>query len=155
MSPKIKKRSVRIIGVALAGRDGAPVVVFDDPVKGEFLPVSTNPFDAEIIIRAFSGEGHHTAVTWLGEILERNPPRSGVVEIDDDGDPAVIFGKDRHLPLGEGLALVHHLSIPLYANETLFEISSSELSFLTESYAFSGDFLYLTPPQYAPNIPIE
>lgn len=141
--------------MALAGRNGAPVVVFDDPIQGDFLPVSTNPFDAEIIIRAFSGEGGYTAVTWLGEILEKNPPRCGIVGIDMDGDPFVDFGKNRHLPLGEGLALVHHLSIPLSANEDLFRISSDELSFLSESYAFSGDFLYLTPPQYAPNIPME
>lgn len=141
--------------MALAGRNGAPVVVFDDPIQGDFLPVSTNPFDAEVIIRAFSGEGDDTAVTWLGEILELNPPRCGIVEIDSDGDPRVSFGKDRHLSLGEGLALVHHLSIPLFADEKLFGISSDELSFLSESYAFSGDFLYLTPPQYAPNIPME
>lgn len=141
--------------MALAGRDGEPVVVFDDPIQGDFLPVATNPFDAEIIIRAYSDEGGSTAVTWLGEILEKNPPRGGVVDIDADGGPYVDFGKNRHLPLGEGLALVHHLSIPLSANENLFRITSHELSFLSESYAFSGDFLYLTPPQYAPNIAIE
>ena len=162
MSFYIKKRGIRIVGVALEGSGGSPVIVFDDPVKGDFLPVPTDPFDTEILIRDYVGEGDRTAAAWLGDLLQRTPPRRGFVEIDDEGRPFVrlefggLFpGKSRYLPFGEGLALVRRLSVPLYADDRLFGVSRSELSYLTESRAFSGDFLYLTPPQYAPNIPVE
>jgi hypothetical protein len=154
MSLNMKKRTVRIIGVALAGRGGSPVVVLDDPINGDFLPVSADPFDAEILIRDYIGEGDRTAAAWLGDLLKRSPPRRAVLEIDDDGRPHIQFRKNQYLPLGEGLALVRRLSIPLFADERMFDNSADELSFLTETRAFSGDFLYLTPPQYAPNIPM-
>lgn len=162
MSFYLKKREIRIVGVALEGSGGSPVIVFNDPVKGDFLPVPADPFDTEILIRDFVGEGDRTAAAWLGDLLQRNPPRRGIVEIDDEGRPFVRleFGglrlaNSRYLPFGEGLALVRRLSVPLYADDRLFGVSRDELSYLTESRAFSSDFLYLTPPQYAPNIPME
>ncbi len=164
MSLIYKKCVVRIIGVALEGRSGSPVIVFDDPVSGNFLSVAVDPFDAEILIREFVGESDYSAAAWLGDLLQSNPPRRGIVEIDNEGKPFVRleFGnlrgmaskKNRTLPFGDGLTLIHRLSLPLYADERLFDVSREELSFLSDSSAFNGDFLYLTPPQYAPNIPV-
>ena len=162
MSLYFKKRGIRIIGVALEGQGGSPVVVFDDPDTGEFLPIATDPFDTEILIRDFVGEGDRSATAWLGDLLRLNPPKQGVLDVDSDGRPFVRLDfnmlqlrQSRYLPLGEGLALVRRLSLPLFADDRLFEESRDELSYLTRTRAFSGDFLYLTPPQYAPNIPME
>ncbi|MCK5736771.1 MAG: hypothetical protein KAH21_09845 [Spirochaetaceae bacterium] len=154
---------VRIIGVALEGQQGMPVVVFDDPENGDFLTVSVDPFDAEILIRDYIGEAEHSAAAWLGDFLKTSPPRRGIIEKDDGGTfliklefgilRSVGLKRDRVLPFGEGLMLLRRLSIPLYADELLFDTSREELTFLTESNAFGGEFLYLTPEQYTSIIP--
>jgi len=163
MSPEYKKCAVRVIGVALEGRQGEPVLVFDDPLSGDFLTVPVGPFDAEMIIRDYLGDAVHSAAAWLEELLKSAPPQRGVLDLSESGSPRIRLefgvlglgsGKNRLLPLGEGLALLRRLSVPLFAGEHLFDSSRDELRYLSESKAFSGEFLYLTPPQYAPNIPM-
>ena len=153
---------IRIVGVALEGRDGSPFVVFESPETGSFLPLPADPFDAEIIIREFLGEGDHSAVSWLGDLLRRSAPRRGRIETDSGGRPVMRFPsgvpggrQERLLPFGEGLALCRRLNIPMVAAEELFDSSREELSWLASSGTFTGDFLYLSPPQYAPGIPVE
>jgi len=163
MSSEYKKCVIRIVGVALEGRQGTPVLVFESPLSGEFLTVSVDPFDAEMIIRDFIGDAEHSAAAWLEDLLKSSPPLRGVLDAGEEGQPRVLlefgflglgFRRNRILPLGEGLALLRRLSVPLYAGKYLFDTSREELGFLSESKAFGGEFLYLTPPQYAPNIPM-
>ena len=153
------------MGVALEGQQGLPIVVFNDVLSGDFLTVPVDPFDAEILIRDFSGEAESSAAAWLGSLLIGSPPVRGTLFIDDDNLPRIRIEfsslrlngskKNRSLPLGEGLILIRRLALPLYADERLFDLSQEELAFLNAVRAFGGNFLYLTPPQFAPNIPLE
>jgi len=162
---KYKKRVMRVIGVALEGQHGLPVVVFKDSESSVFLTVSADIFDAEMLIRDFTGEDESSASAWLSVFLEKRPPQRGIVYVDKDGDSRIRleFGtirfkeskRNRSLTLGEGLIISRRLSLPLYADERLFEPSKNELEFLNESGAFAGNFLYLTPPQFALNIAVE
>jgi len=165
MSLIYKKCVIRIIGVALEGQKGLPVVVFDDPQSGDFITVSVDPFNAEILIRDYAGEADSSAAAWLGSLLEGRPPLRGIINVDDEGNPGIQleFGALRpkglkrslSLSLGEGLILARRLSVPLYAEEHLFDSSRDELSFLNKVKAFGRNFLYLTPTQFALNIPLE
>ena len=153
---------IRIVGVALEGRDGSPFVVFESPETGSLLTLPADPFDAEIIIREFIGEGDVSAVSWLGDLLHRSPPRRGRIDTETSDRPVVRFTlggqgirQDKILPFGEGLALCRRLDIPMVAADELFDSSREELSWLASSGTFMGDFLYLSPPQYAPGIPVE
>lgn len=162
MSPDLHKCVIRVVGVALSGQAGSPVVVFNNPENREYLTLAVDPFDAEILIRDFSGEADDSAVSWLGDLLSSSPPNRADVVFSEDGRPEIclsfgrlIPGRRQRLSLGEGLALVRRLSLELYAPEKLFRDSAVEINYLTETRAFSNQFLYLTPPQYAPNIPLE
>ncbi len=165
MSLKYKKCVIRIIGVALEGQQGLPVVVFDDPESGDFITVSVDPFNADILIRDYVGEADSSAAAWLGNLLESRHPLRGIINIGDEGTPRIQFEFGVHrpkglkrnlsLPLGEGLILARRLSLPLYAEERLFDSSRDELLFLNREKAFGRDFLYLTPPQFASDIPLE
>jgi|GEM_PF-1738141 len=164
MSLNSELNTIQLIGVALEGLQGMPVIVFENPVNGEFLTVAVDPFDAEILIRDYIGEAGHSAAAWLGELLESSPPSRGILDMSAEGIPLIRmeFGilrsgglkKHRVLSLSEGLILSRRLSIPLSADEQLFDTSREELSFLAGTEAFSREFFYLTPPQYAPNIPV-
>ncbi len=165
MSLKYKKCVIRIIGVALEGQQGLPVVVFNDPESGDFITVSADPFNAEILIRDYAGEADSSAAAWLGSLLENRPPIRGIINVDNEGNPRIQLefgvhrlkglGRKLSLSLGEGLILARRLSVPLYAEEHLFDSSRDELSFLNMNKTFGRDFLYLTPTQFASNIPLE
>lgn len=161
MFPQKTDRSLRIVGVALEGREGSPVVVLESPGTGLFLPLAVDPFEAEIIIREFL-ETPDTAVAWLAQAIQSSPPRRGRIEMDSEGSPRMhlLYGlasseRDRYLSVGEGMILCRRLGIPVSAPESLFETSRDELSWLSSTGTFTGDFLYLSPPQYAPGIPVE
>ena len=149
----------------MEGQQGLPVVVFDDPDSAEFITVSVDPFNAEILIRDYAGEADYSAAAWLGNLLESRPPLRGIINVGDEGIPQIQFEfgvhrpkgmkRNQSLPLGEGLILARRLSLPLYPEEHLFDSSKDELSFLNREKAFGRDFLYLTPPQFASNIPLE
>ena len=163
MASKGNMHELRIVGIALAGSDGSPLVVFQDTETGDFLPLPTDPFDAEIVIREFTGDGDGTAVGWLVDAIGRNTPRGAVVETDADGPPKIRFSfgwgmkglTTRVLPLGEGLGLCRRLDLPVSVDAGVFESFSRELDYLRTRHAFRRNFLYLTPPQYAPTIPVE
>jgi len=150
-----RTRQLRVVGVALTGRDGSPVVVFEEPLSGDFLPLNTDPYEAEMVIRGFVGEDEGTAVSWLAELLTHRPPKRAVIEMDENGRPFLRLSAKRYLAFGEGLALSRRLGFPIMAEDDLFESARGELTFLSDSGAFLKDFLYLTPPQYAPNMPLE
>lgn len=162
MSFKRNIHDLHIVGVALTGRDGFPVIVFKDSTTGSFLSLPTNPFEAEYIIHEFIGEGEGTAVSWLSEILGGKAPRRACLEIGDEKLPAVrfFFGgiktpSERVLPLSEGLSLCRRLNLSLSVETEVFEFFREELAFLCNDNAFRENFLYLTPPQYAPTIAVE
>ncbi len=166
MFPRLKDSSLRVIGVALEGSDGMPVVVLKESGGNIFLPVSVDPFDAETVIRSFLDEDEDdsvdSALFWLADSLKSAPPRKALIELQEDGRYRVRFitglfstGKDRLLPFGAGLVLCRILEIPLTASDILFENSREELSWLSNTGTFLGDFLYLSPTQYAPRIPVE
>ena len=164
MSKNYKKCGVRVLGVALEGLRGMPVIVFDSPENGEFFSVSVSPFDAEILIGDYAGEAESSASSWLAALLESSPPLRGIVHLDKNGNPLVRlefgvlrkgFSRDRSLSIGEGLSIVRRLALPLYAEESLFADSGEELSFLNSRETFGRDFLYLAPLQFASNIPTE
>lgn len=150
-----RTHQLRVVGVALSGRDGSPVVVFEEPLSGDFLPVNIDPYEAEMVIRGFVGDDAGSAVSWLADLLTHHPPKRAVIEMDKDGRPYLRLSARRHLALGEGLALARRLGFPIMAEDGLFESTRGELAFLSDSGAFLKDFLYLTPPQYAPNMPLE
>ena len=159
--------SIRVVGVALEGRQGSPAVVSENLFTGEFLSLPVDPFDAEMIIRAYldddtdtdtSGESH--AIAWLADLMNRNPPRRARIESCRTGEYRIRFSflpgtADRYLGPGEGLALCRRLSVPLCAERALFEATREDVNWLSRRGAFTGDFLYLSPPQYAPGIPVE
>ena len=157
--------SLGIVGVALEGRDGTPVVVLESPDSGRFLPLSVDTFDAEILIRDFLDDQPETtdsAAAWLADLLRKTPPRMARVDFFDNGSPAVRlqFGLspaagDRLLPPGEGLVLCRRLNLPVSASEELYEATREDLKWMGSNGTFTGDFLYLSPPQYAPGIPVE
>ncbi len=154
--------NLHVVGVALTGRDGFPVVVFQDTERENFLSLPTDPFEAEFIIREFIGEGEDSAVSWLAEIIGGKSLRQAVLEIGADNRPAVrfFFGglktpSERVLPLGEGLGLCRRLRLRLSAESDIFELFRDELAFLCKGNAFRENFLYLTPPLYAPTIAVE
>jgi len=150
-----RTRQLRVVGVALSGRDGSPVVVFEEPISGDFLPVNTDPYEAEMVIRGFVGDDEGTAVCWLADLLTHRPPKRAIVELDENNRPFLRISAKRHLAFGEGLALARRLGFPIVAGDDLFDSTRGELAFLADTGAFLQDFLYLTPPQYAPNIPLE
>ena len=152
-------QQLMVLGVALTGRDGSPVIVMEESVGGRFLPVPADPFQTEMLIRNFTEENHNSAVSWLGEQLRARPPQRALLETRSNGDIQVRFAyrKQNHgytLPLGEGLSLVKLLHIPLFADEPLFALCEHELQYLSHHTNFTENFLYLTPAQYASNIPI-
>ena len=162
MFKNYKKCVVRVLGVALEGLRGLPVVVFDSPESGEFLSVTVNPFDAEILIGDYAGEAESSASSWLAELLQGNPPRRGIVYLNNNENPMVRlefgvlqkgFNRERSLSIGEGLSIVRRLALPLYAEERLFEDSGEDFSFLNSKETFGREFLYLTPMQFASSIP--
>ena len=161
MLTKTNACRIRIVGVALEGRDGAPVVVFESQGTGELLPLPIDPFGAETLIRGYLGENDEAAVAWLADALGKSAPSAGRIVSGDDAYwvrfPFRLSRrpKVRRLPLGEGLSLCRRLEIPLYAAESLFEASRDDLAWMAGSGSFLGDFLYLSPPQYAPGIPME
>ncbi len=160
--------NLRVVGVALEGRDGSPVIVLESSGTGRFLPVSVSPFDAEMLIRMFleddspDGLSPVSATEWLADYLRNRPPRLARLESADDGSLRVRFqygfsisGRDRLMSPGEGLALCRNLGLSLQGSEGLFDMFREDLSWLSSTGTFTGDFLYLSPPQYAPGIPVE
>ena len=154
-------REIRLFGIALTGRDGLPVAVFESSGNGDFLTLPVSPFDAEALIREFTGagEGDNTAA-WLGDIIKNRPPLRGRLELDQEETVRIHFSfskrcsrGDRKLRLGAGFALSKRLGIPLFADNRLFFDFRPELTWLTNKNAFTGDFLYLTTPEYPSNIP--
>ena len=151
------KQRILVLGVALEGSTGSPAVVFRSASENRFLALNADPFEAETIIREFTGEGDSSAVAWLAGILGRRKPCRAHLLMEEGRSWIVfqcLFRRKRRLALGEGLALIHRLSVPLTASEELFQSSAQEMAYLGSRSVFSGDFLYLTPPQYAPNIPL-
>ena len=129
-------------------------MVFADTTYGEYLPVETDPYEADFLIRDYISEADNSAAAWLAEIFGRQSARKANLERDEEGRVVVhvSFGdlwrrKQHILRLGEGLALVRRLSIPLSANPDIFETRERELAHLAATNAFRRDFLYLTPPQ--------
>ena len=157
--------SLGIVGVALEGRNGTPVIVLESPDSGRFLPLSIDTFDAEILIRDFLDDqpgAPDSAASWLADLLRRTPPRLARIVFSDDGFPAIRlqFGttassKDRLLPPGEGLVVCRHLNLSVTASEELYQATREDLRWMSSNGTFIGDFLYLSPPQYAPGIPVE
>ena len=156
-----RDREIRLFGIALTGRCGLPVAVFESAVDGDFLTLPVSPFDAEALIREFTdaGEGDN-AVAWLGELIKNRPPLRGRLELDEEETVRICFSfssrrsrGERKLRLGAGFALSKRLGIPLFADSHLFFDFRTELTWLTDKNAFIGDFLYLTTPEYPLNIP--
>lgn len=162
MSFEFQQSEIQVVGVSLSGRDGRPLIVFECPGSGDFLPLAVSPFDAETVIRDFTGDGESTAVAWLEDLLVRRKPRRAVLVDDGDDGPALRLdfrrtsrAPSRRLAVGEGLALVRRLDLSLLAEDRLFRRSREELAHLARGRGFRENFLYLTPPQFAPNIPLE
>ncbi|MCG8452189.1 MAG: hypothetical protein MI717_03280 [Spirochaetales bacterium] len=152
-------QQLMILGVALTGRDGSPVIVMEESAGGRFLPIPADPFQTEMLIRNFTEENHNSSVSWLAELLSTRPPQRALLELNGNGDIHVRFAYRKQnrgyaLPLGEGLSLVKLLHTPLFAEEPLFVLCEHELQYLSHHTNFTENFLYLTPAQYASNIPI-
>lgn len=152
---------VQIVGVALAGRRGNPIAVLRAPESGDFLSLPLSAFDAETLIKDHVGEEESCAVSWLEDMLRNDPPRFCVLEVPPVGEAFIRFTcsgspfpEIRRLGAGEGMALARRLSVPVFARDSLFSEAEDELRWLTRNRVFTGDFLYLTPPQYAPTIPV-
>ncbi len=162
MFPRVKEKSLGIVGVALEGRDGSPIVVLKDSCTGRFLPLSVDPFDAEMLLRDYLDEDGDSSTAWLAELLRRYPPRVVCLETAEDGSSRVRLGysrtrgvRDRFLPVGEGLVLCRKLNLRIRAEESLFDAAGEELAWMGAHGAFTGDFLYLASGQYASGSPFE
>jgi hypothetical protein len=95
-------------------------------------------------------------------MLADSPPLRAYVDANEEERPVIRLDfsrfsrkMSRRLPIGEGIALVRRLGLPLRADRNLFAEGRDEVAFLTESSAFRNEFLYLTPVQFSPNIPME
>ena len=153
-------KEIRIFGIALAGRDGSPVVVFESPDNGDFLSLPVSPFDAEALIREFTGEGDSDgAAAWIGDLMKKSPPLRGILELDEEETVRIRFSfsnmrgmPDRRLRLCTGFALSNRLQTPLFADNHLFLDFLPELVWLSDQDTFTGNFLYLTTAGYTSNI---
>lgn len=144
-------QKVTLVGVALEGMSGLPLIVFEGDETGRFLPLETDPFDIDFLIREIIGEGEDTAAAWVTDLIRRKRPKKALLITNDEGEARLLISgsRVRGLPkafrLGEGLVIARRLGLEITVHPQLFERCEDELDWMTDHGSFRDDFLFLDP----------
>ena len=142
-------QKVTLVGVALEGMSGSPLIVFEGDETDRFLPLETDPFDIDFLIREIIGEGDDTAAAWVTDLLRRKRPTRALLTTNDEGEARLVISgrRVRGLPkafrLGEGLVIARRLDLDIVAHPELFHRCEQELEWMTDHDSFRDDFLFL------------
>ena len=128
---------------------GKVMLVFSNSDQDEFLPVETDPFEAEMFIREMMGESLQTAAVFLSEVMAKFPSAEAVlhpelqkIEFSFD-EPAWRHG--RFVGLADGITLVRRLGSRFVVHEEAFDVRRDDLDKLTASGAIAKSSVYFDP----------
>ena len=144
-------QKVTLVGVALEGMSGSPLIVFEGEETDRFLPLETDPFDIDFLIREIIGEGEDTAAAWVTDLIRRKRPTRALLTSNDEGEPRLVISgsRIRGLPkafrLGEGLVIARRLKLEIVAHPELFHRCEDQLEWMADHGTFREDFLFLDP----------